>query len=68
MVATVRGGGEMGQAQAVRHALAKALENYHPPLRPPLKREGFMARDPRRVERKKPGRKKARKRFQWVKR
>lgn len=68
MVATVRGGGEMGQSQAVRLALSRALENYHPPLRADLKPEGFMTRDPRMVERKKPGRKKARKAFQWVKR
>ncbi|KAK9844066.1 hypothetical protein WJX81_003359 [Elliptochloris bilobata] len=68
MVASVRGGGEMGKAQAIRHALARALENFYPPLRPPLKRAGYFTRDPRMVERKKPGRKKARKAFQWVKR
>jgi ribosomal protein S9 len=66
--ASVRGGGEMGQAQAVRHALTRALERWDPALRPPLKRAGFITRDPRMVERKKPGRKKARKAFQWVKR
>ena len=66
--ASVRGGGEMGQAQAVRHALTRALERWDPALRPPLKRAGFITHDPRMVERKKPGRKKARKAFQWVKR
>lgn len=66
--ASVRGGGLSGQAQAIRHGLARALELYEPDFRPALKKEGMLTRDPRKVERKKPGRKKARKAFQWVKR
>ena len=66
--ATVRGGGLSGQAQAIRHGLARALEMYEPAFRAALKKEGMLTRDPRKVERKKPGRKKARKSFQWVKR
>lgn len=66
--ATVKGGGNTGQAQAVRHGISKALQLYNPNLRSPLKAEGFITRDSRIVERKKPGRAKARKSFQWVKR
>ena len=66
--ATVKGGGLSGQAGAVRHGIARALQNYDPAYRPALKSAGFITRDPRMVERKKPGRKKARKAFQWVKR
>ncbi len=66
--AEVRGGGGSGQAQAIRHGIAKALQLYEPTFRPPLKKAGMLTRDPRKVERKKPGRKKARKAFQWVKR
>ena len=66
--ATVRGGGLSGQAQAIRHGLARALELYEPAFRAALKKEGMLTRDSRKVERKKPGRKKARKAFQWVKR
>ena len=66
--ASVRGGGISGQAQAIRHGLARALELYEPAFRAALKKEGMLTRDPRKVERKKPGRKKARKAFQWVKR
>mmetsp|Transcript_9843 Transcript_9843/g.41866 ORF Transcript_9843/g.41866 Transcript_9843/m.41866 type:complete len:302 (-) Transcript_9843:118-1023(-) len=66
--AIVRGGGKSGQAQAVRHGIAKALQLYEPAFRPALKKAGMLTRDPRVVERKKPGRKKARKAFQWVKR
>jgi small subunit ribosomal protein S9 len=66
--AIVRGGGKSGQAQAVRHGIAKALQLYEPAFRPALKKAGMLTRDSRIVERKKPGRKKARKAFQWVKR
>ena len=65
---TVEGGGLSGQAGAVRHGLAKALTNFEPELRPALKREGFLTRDPRVVERKKYGKKKARRSFQFSKR
>lgn len=68
LMVNVRGGGPMGQAQAARHAVAKALQCFDPQLRPALKVAGFLTRDARVVERKKPGRKKARKSFQWVKR
>src|SRR5918999_3945622 len=57
IVASVHGGGLSGQAGAVRHGLAKALTNYEPDLRPALKKEGFLTRDARVVERKKYGRK-----------
>ncbi len=65
---TVDGGGLSGQAGAVRHGLAKALTYYEPELRGPLKKEGFLTRDPRVVERKKYGKKKARRSFQFSKR
>ena len=65
---TVAGGGLSGQAGAVRHGLSKALTYYEPDLRAPLKREGFLTRDSRVVERKKYGRKKARRSFQFSKR
>ncbi|HYF53763.1 MAG TPA: 30S ribosomal protein S9 [Salinarimonas sp.] len=68
VVVTVHGGGLSGQAGAVRHGLSKALTYYEPDLRPPLKREGFLTRDPRVVERKKYGKKKARRSFQFSKR
>ncbi len=68
IVATVAGGGLSGQAGAVRHGLAKALTAYEPDLRPSLKKEGFLTRDPRVVERKKYGKKKARASFQFSKR
>lgn len=68
IVVTVAGGGLSGQAGAVRHGLSKALTYYEPELRSPLKREGFLTRDPRVVERKKYGRKKARRSFQFSKR
>jgi|SRR6185437_4288942 len=64
----VQGGGVAGQAEAVRLAIARALCNVNPEFRPLLKKEGFLTRDPRMVERKKPGRRKARKRFQFSKR
>ena len=65
---TVKGGGINGQAGAVRLGISRALQNFDPSLRPPLKSAGLLTRDSRRVERKKPGQKKARKKFQWVKR
>ncbi|CAO4167312.1 30S ribosomal protein S9 [Methylorubrum populi] len=68
IMVTVKGGGLSGQAGAVRHGLSKALTYYEPELRSPLKREGFLTRDPRVVERKKYGRKKARRSFQFSKR
>ena len=64
----VRGGGIAGQAVAVRHALARALIEYDINLRGMLKSEGFLKRDPRAKERRKPGLLKARKRKQWSKR
>jgi small subunit ribosomal protein S9 len=65
---TVAGGGLSGQAGAVRHGLSKALTYFEPELRGALKREGFLTRDPRVVERKKYGHKKARRSFQFSKR
>ena len=64
----VDGGGFKGQAEAVRLAIARALCEVDAENRPPLKKEGFLTRDARMVERKKYGRKKARKRFQFSKR
>ncbi|HCX73787.1 MAG TPA: 30S ribosomal protein S9 [Candidatus Cloacimonas sp.] len=64
----VYGGGLSGQAGAIRHGIARALLEYDEELRPELKTRGFLTRDPRMVERKKPGRPKARKRFQFSKR
>jgi len=68
LMISVAGGGLSGQAGAVRHGLAKALTHYEPELRPALKREGFLTRDSRVVERKKYGKKKARRSFQFSKR
>jgi small subunit ribosomal protein S9 len=68
VIVTVAGGGLSGQAGAVRHGLAKALTHYEPELRPALKKEGFLTRDSRVVERKKYGHKKARRSFQFSKR
>jgi len=65
---TVKGSGPSGQASAVRHGIAKALNYFSPELRPILKKGGFLTRDSRVVERKKYGRKKARKSFQFSKR
>ncbi len=62
------GGGYKGQAEALRLAIARALVKINPEDKPTLKAEGFMTRDAREVERKKPGRPKARKRFQFSKR
>jgi small subunit ribosomal protein S9 len=64
----VAGGGLSGQAGAVRHGLSKALTYYEPELRSVLKKAGFLTRDSRVVERKKYGRKKARRSFQFSKR
>ncbi|NQV13293.1 MAG: 30S ribosomal protein S9 [Parcubacteria group bacterium] len=64
----VNGGGVRGQAEAIRHGLARTLETVEPELRTPLKQAGFLKRDPRMKERKKPGLKKARRAPQWQKR
>ncbi len=64
----VCGGGVSGQAQAVRLAISKALVDINAELKSPLRQAGFMTRDSRVVERKKPGQKKARRRFQFSKR
>ena len=68
IVATVSGGGLSGQAGAVRHGISKALTHYEPALRSVLKKGGFLTRDSRVVERKKYGKAKARKSFQFSKR
>ncbi|MBZ0138297.1 MAG: 30S ribosomal protein S9 [Pseudorhodoplanes sp.] len=68
IVCTVSGGGLSGQAGAVRHGISKALTYFEPELRTPLKRGGFLTRDPRVVERKKYGKAKARRSFQFSKR
>lgn len=65
---TVTGGGKSGQAGAVRHGLARALEEFDPAFRPAMKKAGFMTRDSRMVERKKYGKPKARKSDQYSKR
>ncbi len=64
----VRGGGPSGQAGATRHAIARAIMAIDPTTRPVLKKEGLLTRDSRKVERKKPGRPGARRRFQFSKR
>jgi small subunit ribosomal protein S9 len=68
VLATVSGGGLSGQAGALRHGISKALTYYEPELRSVLKRNGFLTRDARVVERKKYGKKKARRSFQFSKR
>jgi small subunit ribosomal protein S9 len=68
VVCTVKGGGLSGQAGAVRHGISKALTYYEPGLRPLLKSQGFLTRDSRVVERKKYGKAKARRSFQFSKR
>ena len=65
---TVKGGGLSGQAGAVRHGISKAMTLFEPALRPALKTRGFLTRDSRVVERKKYGRRKARRSFQFSKR
>jgi len=64
----VEGGGNKGQAEAIRLGIARALVNINAENRPPLKKEGLLTRDSRMVERKKPGRRKARRKFQFSKR
>ena len=68
VMATVKGGGLSGQAGAVKHGISKALQLYEPSLRGVLKAAGFLTRDSRVVERKKYGRRKARRSFQFSKR
>ncbi len=68
VICTVAGGGLSGQAGAVRHGISKALTYYEPELRPVLKAQGFLTRDSRVVERKKYGKAKARRSFQFSKR
>ena len=64
----VDGGGKSGQADAIRMGVARALQDFNLELRPPLKKQGFLTRDPRKHERKKYGRPGARKRYQYSKR
>jgi small subunit ribosomal protein S9 len=68
IVATVKGGGLSGQAGAVKHGIAQALSKFEPALRTAVKAEGFLTRDSRTVERKKYGKAKARRSFQFSKR
>ncbi len=68
VLATVAGGGLSGQAGAVKHGISKALSLWDPEFRPALKAAGFLTRDPRVVERKKYGKRKARRSFQFSKR
>ena len=68
VMCTVKGGGLSGQAGAVKHGISKALQLYEPALRAPLKAAGFLTRDSRVVERKKYGKRKARRSFQFSKR
>ena len=68
ITATVKGGGSFGQAGAIRLGIARALVEYDETLKPVLKKEGFLTRDSRKVERKKYGRRKARRSFQFSKR
>ena len=68
VIATVKGGGLSGQAGAVKHGIAQALAKFEPALRSAVKAAGFLTRDPRVVERKKYGRAKARRSFQFSKR
>lgn len=65
---TVKGGGLSGQAGAILHGIARALDNFNPDFHSTLRKGGFLTRDSRTVERKKPGRPKARKSFQFSKR
>jgi small subunit ribosomal protein S9 len=68
VMCTVRGGGLSGQAGAVRHGISQALALFEPELRAPIKKRGFLTRDSREVERKKYGRAKARRSYQFSKR
>ena len=67
-IITVRGGGLTGQAESIRHGIARALSQWDPKTKIQMRKEGFLTRDPRAVERKKSGQPKARKRFQYSKR
>ncbi|MDO8734052.1 MAG: 30S ribosomal protein S9 [Elusimicrobiota bacterium] len=66
--ASVAGGGVMAQAEAIRHGIARALASIDGGFKAIMKKEGYLTRDDRMVERKKPGKAKARKSFQWTKR
>lgn len=68
VTAVTRGGGVVAQAESVRHGIARALTEFNAELRGSLKKSGYLKRDPRTKERKKPGLRKARKRPQWSKR
>jgi len=68
ILVNVKGGGITGQAEAIRLAISKALVEINPEVKPALRAKGLMTRDSRMVERKKPGRRKARRRFQFSKR
>ena len=68
IVASVKGGGLSGQADALRHGISRALCKFNPELRPPLKKAGYLTRDARSKERKKYGQRGARARFQFSKR
>ncbi|MDP3935901.1 MAG: 30S ribosomal protein S9 [Alphaproteobacteria bacterium] len=68
VICTIKGGGLSGQAGALKHGISKALVGFEPDLRPVLKKEGFLTRDSRVVERKKYGKPKARRSFQFSKR
>jgi len=68
IIAKTVGGGISGQAGAIRHGIARALVEFDADFKPLLRKEGFLTRDPREKERKKYGRKRARKGFQWTKR
>ena len=68
ITAQVDGGGVMAQSEAIRHGLSRALSSIDLGFKATLKKKGFLTRDPRAVERKKPGKAKARKSFQWTKR
>lgn len=66
--AQVFGGGKVSQMEAIRHGIARALEKFNPEFRASLKKAGYLTRDPREKERKKPGLKRARRAPQWAKR
>ena len=68
VIANLRGGGLTGQAGAMRHGIARALSQIDPEYKSILRKQGYLTRDPRAKERKKYGKKGARKRFQWTKR
>jgi small subunit ribosomal protein S9 len=68
VLASVAGGGVMAQAEAIRHGVARALASIDGGFKAVMKKEGYLTRDDRMVERKKPGKAKARKSFQWTKR